>query len=227
MATFKLGAIITHIAGSIGGTTFKRGQSGLTVMNKSRGMTKNSLLQNKQLNAIGNVMRGWSKLSAGERQTWTTASAIYQFPDKFGVLKYLTPRQLFIKQNIQLLPVGTYVNDASSLDSHVPDLTLVSFIMHAVSNSIVISYNSNASSASILIQLEFSPKPLFSPNFSKRKIDYFSIISGSGTVDLLSVITTLYPNFNVSTSIRAYVTLMNTSGFKGVTQYIDVVWEDT
>ena len=60
MATFKLGAIITDIAGSIGGTTLKRNGSYKVIMNKSSGSAYSPLLQNRALSYLGSIFKAWA-----------------------------------------------------------------------------------------------------------------------------------------------------------------------
>ena len=67
MAVVKLGAIITQIAGSIGGWTFRRSQGSTVVYNKPGGASKNRLLLNAAFGNLREVIQGWALLSVGLR----------------------------------------------------------------------------------------------------------------------------------------------------------------
>lgn len=106
MAIMKLGAIVTDAAGSIGGTTLRRGRGNLVVYNKSRGPSLERSYNNPALIKNAHLMNSWGSLSDAEKSSWADAAALFQFPDKFGDLRYLRPRELYIKLQTQLAVTG-------------------------------------------------------------------------------------------------------------------------
>lgn len=101
MATFKLGALITEIKGSISGTTLKtfRGSNVMYNKQKRQNLSKNNI--NSKSFKNGYFFQLWNSLSSSEKNDWIIEASKYQFPDKFGDLKYLTGRQFFIKMCCQ------------------------------------------------------------------------------------------------------------------------------
>lgn len=118
MATFKLGAIITAIKGSIGGTTFRTNNATSIAYNKP---LRSNRSRNNKFNrsmVIGSLFNVWSTLSEPVRTEWNDQASLYQFPDKFGVLRNLTGRQLFVKLHTQLLNFSGTI-DPSTLSSAI------------------------------------------------------------------------------------------------------------
>ena len=118
MAVIKLGSIVTDIAGSIGGTTFRRTSTGHAVYNKQGRQVKSAFAPASRKNALGNIFASWYLLSESEQNQWNTNASKYPLKDKFGNTKYLTGRQLYTKLNAQLLPAGTTSNPAE-FDTYV------------------------------------------------------------------------------------------------------------
>lgn len=127
MAVIKLGAIVTGIAGSIGGTTFRRTREGLSAMNKSGGPSRNRARQNSILNTLRARIQAWTDLTPITRGDWNDAAPLFQFPDKFGDLKTLTGRQLFIKLSTRAQLIEEPIPDPNSLDAVIPFINSASF----------------------------------------------------------------------------------------------------
>lgn len=109
MASIKLGAIITDIAGSIGGTTFRRTPRGIIAYNKQGTQIKSAFAPNSVKAQLGNIFKSWGLLSPSEKEFWAEQALLFQFPNKFGQLVNLTGRQFFTKLNAQLIPVNLNV----------------------------------------------------------------------------------------------------------------------
>lgn len=118
MAVIKLGSIITDIAGSIGGTTFRRTGTGHAVYNKQGRQAKSAFAPASRKNALGNIFASWYNLTENDREQWAKNASVYPLKDKFGNTKYLTGRQLYTKLNAQLLPANAK-SDVKNFDPFV------------------------------------------------------------------------------------------------------------
>ena len=118
MAVIKLGSIVTDIAGSIGGTTFRRTSTGHAAYNKQGRQVKSAFAKASRKNELGNIFSNWYNLSEREREQWAINASTYPLKDKFGNTKYLTGRQLYTKLNAQLLPANETSN-VSEFDTFV------------------------------------------------------------------------------------------------------------
>ena len=223
MATFKLGAIITDIAGSIGGTTLKRNGGYKVIMNKSSGTPYSRSLQNRALGYLPWIFKQWAVLNDLQKKSWNDLALYYTFPDKFGALRNLTGRQLFIKLNAQ----GYSLNNSLINPDEVTSVLDVYSINQAVFvpglNQFTFSVtNDSGNTQYYYVSIEFSLQPLRSPTFISRKIVGVYEISGTSGVDILADILALYPYYSQVYNARLYVQAINTSGFKSVMQYKDI-----
>ena len=74
MATVKLGALVTHIKGSVSGTTFQSSATGLTMRNKPINVGAGTHAQShvRNINAILNNY--WTNLTDAQRSVWASFS---------------------------------------------------------------------------------------------------------------------------------------------------------
>ena len=220
MATFKLGAIITDIAGSIGGTTLKRNGAYKVIMNKSSGTPYSRSYDNPSLKYLPFIFKSWSLLSDSEKSAWKEQALLYTFPDKFGTLRTLSGRQLFVKLNAQRwLDTPSFV-DVSTISSFTKDFTLGFVAYEHKAPFFNLSVNGNYSGyQKYYVSLEISLQPLRAPSFVPRKvIGIYEFAANEGT-DILPDILRAYPFFNKYYNARLYICAVNNSGFKSVYQH--------
>lgn len=157
MAVIKLGSIVTDIAGSIGGTTFRRTSTGHAVYNKQGRQVKSAFAKASRKNELGNIFSNWYNISESEREQWAINASTYPLKDKFGNTKYLTGRQLFTKLNAQLLPA----NAASDVKSFDP------FVELAPTN--INSFNISESELSLYIDGAFDSQIIYISMYQLRR----------------------------------------------------------
>lgn len=215
MAIFKLGAIVTAIVGSIGGTTFKRGVGNPIVHNKSFGFSRAKLLNNKQLNNIRNIFQAWKSLDDTFQSNWVAEALNFQFPDKFGVMRNLTGRQFFTKQNIHLMLVGLYVDDPSGISSTVQNIDVSSPLVNYTTQEASVDIFVPSGSTNIIIQAEVRNGALNSPTYTRREILVSDTVSGTITFDFGGQFFAKYPYFGETYNCRLYIKAMNDFGFQG------------
>ena len=219
MATFKLGAIITDIAGSIGGTTLKRNGSYKVIMNKSSGTPYSRSYNNPSLQYLPFIFKSWSRLDDAEKAAWKEQALLYTFPDKFGTLRTLSGRQLFVKLNAQRwLDTPTFV-DVSTISSFTEVFTLgyVDYQPFAPYFHLTVD-GDYLGFQKYYVSLEISLQPLRAPSFITRKtIGIYNVAAGGG-INILPDILKAYPFFNKNYNARLYICAVNNSGFKSVQQ---------
>lgn len=219
MATFKLGAIITDIAGSIGGTTLKRNGSYKVIMNKSSGTSYSRSYNNPSLRYLSYIFKSWSHLSDADKAAWKEQALLYTFPDKFGTLRNLSGRQLFVKLNAQRwLDAPSFV-DVSTVSSVTKDFILESVIHEPLVPYFSIYVTGNFTGyQKYYVYLEISLQPLRAPSFISRKvIGVYDFIAGAGD-NILPDILKVYPFFDKNYNARVYICAVNNSGWKSVMQ---------
>ena len=213
MAKFVLGAIITNIAGSVGGTTLRRVPNGHSMYNKIKGASTAKLLQNKRVPQIGNIFQRWSLLTDAERSGWNATALTVTFPDKFGVAKNLTGRQLFTKASIQGLPAGVVVNDSTGFTVSTPPFTLDDIIMNGDDGIYTATLSWEGEAVDVMFSVELSNKQIYQPTFKSRKVILQSTISGvSQVVNLETALLAEFPYINTGMWIAVYVQAYNQYG---------------
>lgn len=219
MATIKLGAFITNIAGSIGGTTFRRNQNKIVVSNKTRGASRNRLLDNEALGSLRTVVQNWSLFPQATRDSWATQAALFQFPDKFGDLKNLTGRELYTKLTAHLLAVNETTPDPNTLSSVVTTSPLVDFHIELGTDA-HIDFAIPTPNMWAIVQVEFLKSLAISPTFTRRKIIAFSENPPMQIIEFPDELFAFFPFLAIGDQLRAYVTFMNRDGFRGAPQSI-------
>lgn len=116
MASFRLGAIITEIQGSIGGTTIRRTPRNPVLYNKQGRQFRSANSVNSQAFALGNIFRSWGSLEQDRKDFWNGIAPLNPQKDKFGKDVLLTGRQFYTKLNAHLLPVGSSVDVSTFSD---------------------------------------------------------------------------------------------------------------
>ena len=103
MAVARLGALITQLAGSIGGTTIRRSGGNLVMYNRPNGLSLNKLRANVRLPLLTSANKGWGMVPQNEREQFERIARGVQFPDRFGNMRFITPRQVFNKSAGRLI----------------------------------------------------------------------------------------------------------------------------
>jgi hypothetical protein len=222
MATIKLGMLVTQIAGSIGGTTFRRGASFTCMQNKQKGASKSKLLINTALIQLSNVSRQWSALDSSVITDWNNASLLFQFPDKFGDLKNLSGRQLFIKLTNFNANAGLPAPDPTELSSTVEDVTMISQVI-AIGGFVKSYFSAGAIGELVAMQCVLLRNVNASPTFTRNKITVFKEIDGDNEIEFETEFFAQYPNALNGETYRTYYTPQNIYGFKGLTKYFDTI----
>lgn len=220
MAIFKLGAIITGIVGSIGGTTFKRSGGNLVMSRKSFGGSRTKLLQNKQLNPIGLLFKKWSSVSEVLRTDWEAKALLFTFPDKFGVYRNITGRQLFTKLNIQLLPSGGYIEDPTGMSSGLVVITVFSVTVNTATQSVEVICDNSGAQITVNLSAEISLNTILNPTFTKRKV----LKSVSGililVIEMGPEFFSEFAQFTSNYNANFYLTVVNEFGFKSAPYWV-------
>lgn len=223
MAIFKLGAFVTAIVGSVGGTNFRRGANNAIVTNKSFGGSRSKLLQNKQLNNIGNIFKQFKNLDPELQTLWADEALNFTFPDKFGVQKNLTARQLYTKMNIQLLPVQESISDPSGMTSVVASITIQDAEVDIENQTFYFEVLNSSGTINIMISTETAIGVLNAPTFTRRETIATRTFTGNNFVDFGSEFFAKFPQFNYDYNARVYVDVINEFGFKGTTLFLNAV----
>lgn len=220
MAVFKLGAIVTALVGSIGGTTFRRGANSLVMQRKSFGGAKSKLLRNPRLNQIGFIFNQFSNLSMQAQTDWDDLAATIQFPDRFGDLKYLTGRQLFSKLNTQLLPLELTVLDATIVDTTINTFTFDSVIVSQTNPQAAVILDEGTGPVLVTISATVTQFEVTTPQFTSREVIGSGLVEGSFFLDFTTAFFEKFPFATLGNWATIYMTSVNEYGFKGTPIFV-------
>ena len=217
MATIKLGMLVTQIAGSIGGTTFRRFKNGIVMQNKQKGASSNILLQNKKLSQLTSIVKNWSLLSTTLKNSWSAQALNFEFVDKFGDLKNLTGRQLYIKIANYTTNVSLPIPDPATLTSVVDIVTVIDIDIQFLS-TFWVKLDLVNTDVIIEFQIELINNISTSPTFTRRKTIYYGTMNAQREISFGNIFWETYPYLKEGQVIRCYYNTINSSGFKSITK---------
>lgn len=146
MAQIKYGAIITEIKGKIGGTVFQACRGGFAAKNKGNSSRRRGLLESiqdeNQRTHFSQVTKGWSKLTEGERASWSSLLGVWTFVNKFGDTYDGSAYQIYTAANINRMSLGlSPLTSAPVADSAVDPI--FTWADYSISGTFVGSYTNN------------------------------------------------------------------------------------
>jgi hypothetical protein len=107
MARVTYGALITELAGSIGGITFQKNSSGNIARAKPNIPMIASQSQADQQYKLNSLIAIWQTLTLVQQTSWNDMAAAHDHIDNFGVTKTLNGFQWFMSCNLNILTTGS------------------------------------------------------------------------------------------------------------------------
>lgn len=217
MASIKLGAFITNIAGSISGTTFRRSSRGLVAYNKQNRQLKSAFANKTVKNKIGVIFSAWLALDIETKQAWHDKAVLYPQKNKFNETVILSGRQFFTKLNCQLIPFGV----AADLEdwNDLLQTSIILGITSGVENGILtLNFDKITDPGYLLV----SVYPVRAGSNSRPSQKFWSCFAGDITgvtsKNIISEFTTQYPLFKRNTFYGFNCQFVTYSGFKSSLQ---------
>ncbi len=224
MAKFILGSIITDIAGSIGGTTLRRTQSGHIIYNKQGRQIKSAFKPKNKRVALASLFQRYSFLTQIQKNKWNEQAQLLTFPDKFGVYRKISGRLLYIKLNGALLPSGLAA-DVNTLNSKLPAVTVTGFVKDFSNDKLYVNFDKNLET-SILHISAFPVSPGVNSVSKIRKAPLLILKFANTTSENIHfAITNAYPFLRIGDRIAINVSILNESGFSQPVQAYILVLE--
>ena len=224
MAKFILGSIITDIAGSIGGTTLRRSQTGHIMYNKQGRQIKSAFKPKNKRVALASLFQRYSFLTPIHKNKWNEQAQLFTFPDKFGIYRKISGRLLYIKLNGALLP-SDLVADVNILNSKLPAVTVTGFVNDFSNDNLYIKFDKNLQT-SILYVSAFPVSAGASAVSKIRKAPLLILkFANTTSVNIHFAITNAYPFLRIGDRIAINVSILNESGFAQPVQAYTLVLE--
>lgn len=154
MARVLLGSIITSIAGSIGGTTFRRSANGLVMQNKQQVQKRSARSRNSRIAQIASIIKLWNSFDNATITAWNNTALLYEFKNKFGQPVYYTGRQLFVKCNTTSMLFGVYNEIPEGLNNTLESVFITGAYFNISTNVFKIQLNQPLVKCKLFIQVE-------------------------------------------------------------------------
>jgi hypothetical protein len=224
MANFKLGAIFTDVAGSVGGTTFRRTPRGIIGYNKQGRQIKSAYAKNNVRGKLAKVFSSWGSLSQDTKESWNAKALLYPQLNKFGDTVVLTGRQFYTKLNCQLIATDTTADLNNWVDT-IPPFIADSIATEWSFDSFAISTDNPPEECFMLVQVYplthgGNPKP--TAHFFNTAIVYNS---NNTRNEIGTEVKNQYPWLRVGDVVGVNIYFMSVSGFKSAVQVFRVILE--
>lgn len=100
MAVIRTSSLVGSIVGSIGGTNFQRGRTGILMRNNPRRVRSNSQFSSRTRDRMAQLSISWkTKLTHSQRGAWNLYAAHVPVPNALGLNHRLTGLNHFIRSN--------------------------------------------------------------------------------------------------------------------------------
>lgn len=192
MARVQYGALITELAGSIGGITFQKNSSGNIARLKPYTPVNPSSLQALQQNGLQNLVALWPTLSAAQKIAWENFAAAHNHVNEWSETKSLNGFQWFMSVNLNRLVIGQAAIIAAPAWEVVAAPPVFTLDVSAIKFDVLWGAAYAPAGASVLV---YATPPLRQSSLMLRKSTFFmgvKAITGGTRINLLASYQTLF-----------------------------------
>ena len=200
MASIKLGAIVSDIRGSIGGTVFSRNRYGAYAKERTAPVQPRTSKQTAVRNLFASLTSAWRDLTTGQKVAWNTTGSLIPTVDRLGTTRFLSGAQTFVRVNMVRDSVGLAVSNLPPTSAVVFNITAASTLAHATTNSVVITPTSTGT-ASDYYQV-FCSAPLSPGTTFVGKSQYRLLLVDAGDSATLDVSTAYTAQFGTMGALQ-------------------------
>jgi len=210
-----LGAIVTNMAGSVGGQTVRRSQNGLILYNKPQKKNIGAVTSNPQVRLMQELMTTWNEVDPLERAAVITRAATLQFTNTFGEKVYLKPFQYYVSAMSKLAAVGR--NDLSFLDSPVSiqSVPILDINVIAGSGTIPLEMGPIKANTNFILKIFISQKGTIFPTEKMAVIFYGGVFSDYSEMAAFAKVQSIYPNLQVVDTYTIFAQSVSLGGYAG------------
>jgi hypothetical protein len=195
MARVTYGALITEMAGSIGGITFQKNSSGNIARLKPNMPVNSTLSQQLRQIDLSLLLPIWSGLSAANKLSWETFAGLHDHINEWGDTKVLNGFQWFLSCNLNLLLTSqATINTAPAWTSVA---ALQAFALTADAANFDIDWTPSIDITGYRLMVYATP-PMRQSTLKLRKSNFMISIYDGGVIDTYAL-EVIYANiFNVT-----------------------------
>mgnify|MGYP006426604031 CR=1 FL=1 len=212
MATAKMGAIVTELAGSIGGTTFRRQGNSVIVYPRFNATNDQKLRNNPALARLTSYSNDWQNLTSADRQGWNDQAPSFTYTDKFGSLVPYTGRQLFFAVNSNIEGTGISLPNPANVSSVVPTPTITDVYFFEQTN-MFIEFDQVYTKSELVISIEVRQGVSLKPSSKRFKKIAVRTFGNDNTINIGGVVQNEFGLPLQGRSLIVYAKLINDTGY--------------
>lgn len=194
MARVTYGALITELAGSIGGITFQRNSSGNIARLKPNMPVNVSENQQSQIFLLSQLVAAWSAFSDADKTSWNDLAAAHDHINEWSESKKLNGFQWFLSCNLNLLITDQAVTSTAPAWSTVAAVD--PFTLTADGSNFDINWAPSVDLTGYYIIVYATP-PLRQSSLKLRKSTFILDITGDAIIDTIALKILYEALFNV------------------------------
>lgn len=223
MARILLGSIITSIAGSIGGTTFRRSANGLVMQNKQQVQKRSARSSNSRISQIASIIKLWNSFDNATVTAWNNAALLYEFKNKFGQPVYYSGRQLFVKCNTTTMLFGRYNDKPDGVHNTLESVYIKNADFNISTNKFDITLNQPLVKCKLFIQVEIlrTANTIFQQ--TSNKVIFIATVNNGDTFRIQDQVNDYLGAVGRDQIIRITNQVVNDWGFKQLPVFIDII----
>lgn len=143
MAIFK-SQVLTQASGSVGGMTYTRTRSGLTIRARSMPINPRTTGQQEVRNIVSALSGRWaSTLTETQREQWAVYASNVAMKNRLGDTIFLSAMPMYIRCNTPRMQIGNPPKDTAPTSMTVGDPILEGTIFQSVSTPFAVSFDYN------------------------------------------------------------------------------------
>lgn len=194
MARVQYGALITELAGSIGGITFQRNSSGNIARLKPNMPVNSSADQQTQQFIISSLIPAWTALSAANKTGWENFAAAHDHVNDWGDIKTLNGFQWFMSCNINLLLNSQAIISAAPAWTAVAALAQFALVTDAANLTLDWTPSIDITGYRLMI---YATPPIRQSTMKLRRSTFLIRKYDGGVIDTLAITAQYVSAFNV------------------------------
>lgn len=197
MAVARLGAIVTGLAGSIGGTTIRRIAGGISIYNRPMNSSLSQVQQNVNLVNLAGLSREYTTMPAPQKEAWRVFARGFTFPNRFGEQRQISGKSMWMKCNGSLLHFEEFVEIPDGLSINVPFIEITGLNSDFNASNLVCVVASEVGDARFFIRVAKLRFPGQQIIFTRQKVLASGFIIGATGVDLWAPIELQFGRINI------------------------------
>ena len=210
-----LGALVTQMAGSVGGQTIRRSQNGQIFYNKSLKRNTNSLGLSSQVRRLQNIMTSWKNLPNNKYMAVVDNSTRDVFTDKFGNPIYLKPYNYYVAVMSKLALIPTASPDSLLTPSTLPLIDMQIEAIDISSGSVIFYASNQAYDDYFILRIYINNNSRITPSVKLSKIIYGGNLDEYSAKNVYDTLIAFYPRLQAGDTATIYTQAIARNGYSG------------